>query len=303
MVFPSKRCTTRWEGLAAVLWIILIDLLLVVRALRRPIDILQFLLILLLVASIPLLLQLGYRTWAAFTLEYWVDRNAVTLHWAQAQQVIPTQSIRQILQDVYLPVEGANLRHWPLPYLRMAPVWQGSAALNQPAAVNLCAALPPQQCVVLETDTGIYALSPADPQAFVDALQERYRLGATRAIEPVRTQRSWLGAVFADDKVGTWLIAVGLVALLALFAVLTISFPNLPDVLAVRYNSEGIPEEIREKAALFRLLVIGLLAWSANGMGGMWLSRQGQRIGAHMLWGGAIAVQIFLLLALVSLIT
>ena len=94
MVFPSKRSTTRWEGLAAVAWIVLIDLLLLVWALRRPIDVLQFLLILLLVASIPLLLHLGYRTWAAFTLEYWVDRNAVTLHWAQAQQVIPTQSIR-----------------------------------------------------------------------------------------------------------------------------------------------------------------------------------------------------------------
>ncbi len=303
MVFPSKRCTTRWEGLAAVLWIILIDLLLVVWALRRPIDILQFLLILLMAASIPLLLQLAYRTWAAFTLEYWVDRNAVTLHWAQARQVIPTQSIRQILHSVDLPVAGTNQLYWPLPYLRMAAIQQGSAASNQPDAVNLCAALPPQECVVLETDTGVYALSPADPQTFIDALQERYRLGATRIIEPVRTQHSWLGSVFANDKVGAWLIAVGLAGVLALFAVLTIRFPDLPDVLAVRYNSEGMPEEIREKAALFRLLVIGLLAWSANGMGGMWLSRQGQRIGAHMLWGGAIAVQIFLLLALVSLIT
>lgn len=303
MDFPSKRSTTRWEGLAAVIWIVLIDLLLLVWALRRPIDILQFLLILLLAASIPLLLHLGYRTWAAFTLEYWVDRNAVTLRWAQAQQVIPTQSIRQILHGAELAVEGANLLYWPLHYLRMAPVRQGSAAHNRPDVVNLCATAPPQECVVLETDTGVYALSPADPQAFIDALQERYRLGATRAIEPVRTQQSWLGNIFAHDRIGAWLLAVGLVGVLALFAVLTISFPNLPDVLAVRYNSAGIPEEIREKTALFRLLVIGLLAWSVNGVGGLWLSRQGQRIGAHMLWGGAIAVQAFLLLALVSLIT
>ncbi len=84
---------------------------------------------------------------------------------------------------------------------------------------------------------------------------------------------------------------------------LTISFPNLPDILAVRYNSQGMPEEIREKTALFRLLVIGLLAWSVNAGAGLWLARQQQRIGAHMLWGGAIVVQGFLLLALVSLIT
>ncbi|MFN3335472.1 MAG: hypothetical protein ACK47M_23485, partial [Caldilinea sp.] len=75
------------------------------------------------------------------------------------------------------------------------------------------------------------------------------------------------------------------------------------DVLAVRYNSQGLPEEIREKSALFRLLVIGLLAWSVNAIGGIWFATQRQRIGAHMLWGGAIVVQVFLLLALVSLIT
>lgn len=303
MVFPSKLSATRWEGLAAVVWIVLIDLLLLVWALRRPIDTLQFLLILLLVASIPLLLHLGYRTWAAFTLEYWVDRNAVTLHWAQAQQVIPTQSIRQILHGAELPVEGANLRYWPLPFLRMAPVAQGSAALNRVDSVNLCAAIAPNECVVLETDTGVYALSPADPQGFVDALQERYRLGATRQIVPLRTQTGWLGNVFAGDRLGAWLLAIGLIGVLVLFAVLTISFPNLPDVLAVRYNSAGIPEEIGEKTALFRLLVIGFLAWGVNGVSGLWLARHDQRIGAHMLWGGAIAVQAFLLLALVSLIT
>ena len=67
--------------------------------------------------------------------------------------------------------------------------------------------------------------------------------------------------------------------------------------------AQGLPEEIREKTALFRLLVIGLLAWGVNAAGGLWLAHQRHRIGAHMLWGGAIVVQGFLLLALISLIT
>jgi uncharacterized membrane protein len=114
---------------------------------------------------------------------------------------------------------------------------------------------------------------------------------------------SWLASILSEDRQGAWLLLIGLVGVLVLFAVLTISFPNLPDILAVRYNSQGVPEEIREKTALFRLLVIGLLAWGVNAGGGLWLARQRQRIGAHMLWGGAIVVQGFLLLALVSLIT
>jgi len=297
MVFVAKPALARWAGVAAVIWIVLIDVLMVVWALRRPIDLLQFLLFLVMVGSIPVLIHLIYRTWAAFSLEYWVDRNAITLRWAHFQQVIPTQSVREIAHGTMLyGDERSSLRRWPMPFLALA---------SQPTAdsVNLCATLPPAECVMLKTDAGIYALSPADADGFVEALQERYRLGATQIVAPVRVRRTWLANTLGDDPQGVWLLVIGLIGVLLLFAVLTISFPNLPDVLAVRYNSQGLPEEIREKIALFRLLVIGLLAWSVNAVGGVWFSAQRQRIGAHMLWGGAIVVQVFLLLALISLIT
>lgn len=297
MVFAAKPALARWEGVALAIWIVLFDVLLVVWALRRPIDLLQFLLFLAMALSIPLLIHLLYRTWAAFSLEYWIDRNAITLRWAHLQQVIPTQSVREIVQGAPLPVdERWSLLRWPMPFLAIA---------SQPTAqsINLCATRPPTECIVLKTDAGVYALSPADADGFVEALQARYRLGPTQVVTPERVQRTWLTNVFADDPQGVWLLAIGLIGVLLLFAVLTISFPDLPDVLAVRYNSQGLPEEIREKSALFRLLVIGLLAWSVNAIGGIWFATQRQRIGAHMLWGGAIVVQVFLLLALVSLIT
>lgn len=297
MVFAAKPALARWEGVALAVWIVLFDVLLVVWALRRPIDLLQFLLFLAMALSIPVLIHLLYRTWAAFSLEYWVDRNTITLRWAHLQQVIPTQSVREIVQGAPLPVdERWSLLRWPMPFLAIA---------SQPTAqsINLCATRPPTECIVLKTDAGVYALSPADADGFVEALQARYRLGPTQVVTPERVQRTWLTNVFADDPQGVWLLAIGLIGVLLLFAVLTISFPDLPDVLAVRYNSQGLPEEIREKSALFRLLVIGLLAWGVNAIGGIWFATQRQRIGAHMLWGGAIVVQVFLLLALVSLIT
>ncbi|HRA67193.1 MAG TPA: hypothetical protein PL187_14290, partial [Caldilinea sp.] len=69
MVFAAKLAPSRWEGVIAAMWLLLLDLLVVVWALRRPIDLLQFLLFLILVISAPLLVHLVYRTWAAFTLE------------------------------------------------------------------------------------------------------------------------------------------------------------------------------------------------------------------------------------------
>lgn len=297
MIFAAKPAPARWEGAAVAVWIVLIDLLLVVWALRRPVDWLQFVLFLVVAVSIPVLIYLIYRTWAAFTLEYWVDRNAITLRWAHLQQVIPTQGVREIVQGASIPmVQEPSLRRWPMPFLN-------TASQPEPDSINFCATLPPEDCIVLRTDAGLYVLSPADTDGFIEALQSRYRLGATQNVAPMRVQRTWLANTLGDDRQGLVLLSVGLVGVLMLFAVLTISFPDLPDVLAVRYNSEGLPVEIREKGALFRLLAIGLLAWSVNAVGGLWFVSQHQRIGAHMLWGGAIVVQVFLLLALVSLIT
>lgn len=297
MVFAAKPALARWEGVAVALWIVLIDLLMLVWALRRPIDLLQFLLFLAILISIPLLLNLLYRIWAAFTLEYWVDRNAITLRWAHLHQLIPTQSVREIVRGADLPPRDiTHLLRWPMPFLELG-------ATPTPQSTSLCATRPPTDCVVLYTDSGAYALSPVDADGFIAALQARYRLGATQTIAPRRVQRAWVTSALEHDRQGLWLLGIGLIGVLVLFAVLTISFPNLPDILAVRYNSQGLPEEIREKTALFRLLVIGLLAWSVNALGGLWLVRQHQRLGAHMLWGGAVVVQIFLLLALISLIT
>ena len=128
-------------------------------------------------------------------------------------------------------------------------------------------------------------------------------MGPAQRVVPERVRRSWLDRVLLADRLGMLLLGAGLVGALVLFGVLMISFTDLPEILTVRYNSAGLPVEIREKAALFRLPVIGLLAWILNGGFGLWLLTRQQAIGAYMLWGGAIVVQIFSLVALVSLIT
>ena len=78
-------------------------------------------------------------------------------------------------------------------------------------------------------------------------------------------------------------------------------FPDLPDVMAFHYNSDGLPDVVREKAFLFLLPAIGFLAWLTNGLWGIWMAVHDQRTGAYMLWGGAVIVQVCSLLALNSL--
>jgi hypothetical protein len=280
--------------LAASFWIVLIDLLLIVWAIRRPADMLKFLLVVVVVGSLPLLVHLLLRTWAAFTLEYWVDRNAITVRWAHVRQIIPLPAITHMATNQDLPIGKPGLLHWPAPYLRPA---------GPDHAIQIFATAPPAECVLFDTDAGTYALSPADPEAMIAAVQERYMMGPSQVLAPARLRAGRLTRLLPADPLGVWLLTGGLLGVLILFGVLMISFPNLPDVLTVRYNSAGLPEEIGEKGALYRLPGIGLLAWLINGAAGLVLMARRQVTAAYMLWSGAVVVQIFSLLALVSLIT
>jgi hypothetical protein len=295
MVFKPPPFPARWEALVAAFWIVLIDLLLLVWAVRRPIDLLKFVLIFVLVASFALLARLLYRTWIAFTLEYWVDRNSLTLRWANVQAVIPLSTIRRVVVDEPLP-RFNWLWQWPTPAVR-------TVATVEDIPLHLCANHVADDAIYIDTDDALYALTPADAPAFLATLQERFQMGEAAVVATSFNRRLWVDRWQPADRLGTWLLGSGLFGVLLIFGVLMISFPDLADVLTVRYNSAGLPEEIREKSVLFRLPVISLLVWSANAVVGVFLMGNSHRTGAYMLWAGAIVVDIFMLLAVVSLIT
>ncbi len=294
MVFKPPPFPSRWEGIVAAIWIVLIDLLLLVWAVRRPVDLLKFVLIFTIVASIPVLVHLLYRTWIAFTLEYWVDRNSLTLRWANVRVVIPLAAIQRIVMDEPLPQVGGAWQ-WPTPAVR-------TLATVDDIPLHLCANQAAAPCLYVDTDDAMYALTPANAAGFVATLQERYKMGEAGIVAASYSRRLWLDRWLPDDRLGAWLLGGGLIGVLLIFGVLMISFPDLADVLTVRYNSAGLPEEIREKSVLFRLPAISLLVWIVNGGAGILLRSNSQQVGAYMLWAGAIVVDLFMLLSVVSLI-
>ena len=137
---------------------------------------------------------------------------------------------------------------------------------------------------------------------FLAALQERFQMGPAIYVKLEQDQAAFLPRFFGESQVGLVLFGLGLLGVLALFGLLMVRFPNLPDQLPFRYASDGTPDLVRSKASLFLLPGIGLLAWLANGLWGMWMAYRKQVVGAYMLWGGAIIVQLCSLLALKSLL-
>lgn len=294
MRFKPWPCRSRWEGLIVAFWIILIDLMLLIWMDRRPVDWVKFGLILLAVGSLPVLGYILLRTWAAFSLEYWIDRNAVTVEWAALRQVIPLQSIQRIVRGGLPSVTTPAWYQWPAPYMGPAR----ALGLNN---IQMLGTQPLEECLLLDTGETVFALSPRYEAEFLNALQARYRLGPVAATTLARVRSSRWERIFGQDRVGPGLLLAGALGALLLFGVLMVRFPNLPDALAFHYNSEGLPDVVREKTALFLLPVMGLMAWLINGVWGLWMAFRNQRTGAYMLWGGALIVQICSYMALTSL--
>lgn len=295
MVFKPMPCRTRWEGLAAISWLILIDLLLINWAWQRPTDTIKFVLLLFITLSIPVLAHIIYRTWALFTLEYWLDRNGVTIRWANTQQIVPLTAIRHAIEEGVEETGAPGWSAWPMPHVRRTQTAES-------AHVLLCATQPLAQCLVLDAGETQFAISPRNKSDFLAMMQEYYRLGPAANLQITEVRGSLLGRFLGESQVGLLLIAIGLVGVLALFGRLMVQFPDLPSALPFRYSSAGLPEVVRDKGSLFILPAMGLLAWLVNGLWGIWMMRRQQPTGAYMLWGGAIIVQACSLLALNSLL-
>lgn len=295
MVFKPIPCKTRWEGLFATSWVVLVDVLLAVWILRRPVDWISFLLLILWFASLPLLLHLAYRTWGAFNLEYWINRDALTVRWAATRHVIPLAAIRRVIQGSRGELGGPGLLDWPGPHVRASHPG-GKFQLERYASRPLA------DCLLLDTDQALFALSPAQPERFLSALQDYHRLGPAHTLSIQREQPGFCEGEIALNRTGATLLVLGVIGTLVLFGTLMIRYPRLPDLMVFHYNSVGLPDSIRSKGALFLLPLIGASAFLVNGVWGVWMACREQYTGAYLLWGGTVTVQLLSLLALVSLI-
>ena len=59
MVFRPIADKTRWEGLMVCIWIVLLDGLMLIWAIRRPVDLIKFALVFVAALSIPIVGLLG----------------------------------------------------------------------------------------------------------------------------------------------------------------------------------------------------------------------------------------------------
>jgi hypothetical protein len=156
--------------------------------------------------------------------------------------------------------------------------------------------------LVLVTPGTAFAISPHDPEGFVQAFEARRELGPNRLLEQEIRRASWFGWRIWSDQTTWVLLGAAMVINLGLFGYLCARFPNLDLQLPLHFDSLGQVDRIGTRTELFALPIIGLIILGTNLILGLALYRR-ERAGSYLLWGTAAAVQALFWLATFSIVT
>ena len=277
MVFKPRRSIGILVGIAIILSLLAFDALLLSYLRQSHVNLIFFIFALFVTLSLPLLALLSYLLYALFNLRYHLHRDALTIVWGATRRIIPMSSIREVVRgqdwEEEIKVRGVS---WP-GYLvgcgRIEGIGRTLFYATEPAAGQL----------LLVTPTLAYSISPADPDGFLQAFEIRQHMGPIQLLSYEHHQPAFLSWPIRRDRLAHLLLVLGLGANLVLFAYLCWRYPTLG------------------RTELFKLPAIGLVALISNSSLGILVHSQ-QRVGAYLLWGGAIAVQFFSWLAALNMI-
>jgi hypothetical protein len=235
-----------------------------------------------------------YRVAAAFTLSYDLDRNGLYINWLGNRAVVPLDSIYTV--DVGLVGE-----HVPWRFIRWIGYYWGQGRTSDGKRLHLFASQPLARCLVLYTADEAYAISPADHEAFVQDLEQRRNLGATKPLAPiVEPSRIFLYAFWNDHTVRALLLLALFLNLLVL-AVLAARYPLLGPTVPMRFNAIGQVAEPRPRHQVLFLPLAACALSLLNTVVGLAFYRQ-QQLGARLLQGASVVVQLLFGVAVATII-
>jgi len=282
-------------GFGLMISIVLVDIGLIWLATLRPLTIGTFVIGLAVLFSLGLLTLLGYWLYGLSSSGYFLDRNALVIHWGAMEQTIPTRQIERVLTGD--EIEGHIAFHggmWP-----GHCVGYGEVPGAGPTLFN--ATVPPRHQIYIVTPSLTYGISPANPEGFLESLHKRMQMGPTQIVEQSSKRPGILDWTIWQDRLGLALLAVGFLTILALTGFLCFRFPALARFVPLHFNTAGNPDRLGPRGQIFIIPLIGLLALLLNGTLGSVAYRR-ERLASYLLWGGSILIQVLVWAAAVGIV-
>jgi hypothetical protein len=283
-------------GIGLMIIIFLVDVGLIwLAADRQLIGVGTYAIVLSVLASLGLLGMLGYLLYGLADSGYFLDRNALIIHWGPTQQIIPMGDIELVLTGDELEgrVQYSGVM-WPGHFV-------GYGAVPDVGPTLFYASLPPQKLVYVVTPGLTYGISPAYHDDFLVSLRKRLQMGPTQIVEQSSRRPGFLSWSIWQDRLGLALLGTSLLALLVLVGLLAFEFPGLPSLVPLHFDAAGNADRLGSRVNIFTIPLIGLLAFLSNGALG-WLVHNRERVASYLLWGGSLLAQLLVWVAGVGIL-
>jgi len=250
---------------------------------------------LLFVLSLPLLALWLYWYYGLATLRYTMDRDALVIACGASRYVVPMDAIRRVVRGDQVEIaQGFRGVGWP-GYL------MGSLRLKELGLLLVASTEPLQRQLVIVTDRMCYGISPRQPEHFLADLATRQALGSLHPAEQTVTYVSFVAAPVWRDRWFWGMVLLAFAANAALFGVIALRYPALPERLPLHFDAQGMVDRVDFKSGVIVVPMIGALSLAANGVLGAILHAR-ERLAAWLLAGMAVVLQVVLWIAALGIL-
>ena len=244
-------------------------------------------------APIPFL---GYRAYALFKADYYIDRDSLAILWGLRIEDIP-------LTDIEWVRPASDLTHpLSLPRLRLPGAVLGTRRHPDLGAVEFIASSA-RNLILIATSKHVFAISPRDAASLVRTFARATELGSLTPTEAKSVYPSFVITQAWESPVARFLWMTGLLLNLGLVAWVGFLIPALSQV-PLGFDASGIPNETVPSVRLILLPLISGLMFITGFLAGLYLYRwDKERPLAYIIWISSTLSALLFLLAVLFLVT
>ena len=239
---------------------------------------------------------LGYRAYALFKADYYIDRDSLAILWGLRVEDIPLTDIEWVrpASDLTNPLS--------LPPLRLPGAVLGTRRHPDLGAVEFIASSA-RNLILIATSKHVFAISPRDAAALVRTFARATELGSLMPTEAKSVYPSFVITQAWESPFARFLWMTGLLLNLGLVAWVGFLIPSLPQV-PFGFNASGVPGEAVLSVRLILLPLISSLMFITGLLAGLYLYRwDRERPLAFIIWLSSTLCALLFLMAVLFLVT
>ena len=235
------------------------------------------------ILAIPVVPLLIYRLSYLQNAVYLLERDSIRLQWGLRVEVIPNNTILWIQKasDLTEPI--------PYPWIRWPGSVLGTRWIDGDTPVEFMASTS-RDLVLVATYERVYAISPPDPDAFLEAYKRLTELGTLISPQPQSVHPSSLFAGVWNTPASRYLIIMSIFLSAVLIAWTVLVAPTRTE-LSLGFFPTGEPRIPIPGVRLMLFPLLNTVSLVLNFFAGLFLFRRDeQRPLAYLLWGNSILV-------------